>query len=165
MRESHSNTMKLIMAASVIGIVTSPPAPAMAGPSVRLGVLTCDVSQGISHFVTRKETLSCTFQPDGSAPAVNYTGVIEQYGLELGKVEQGRLVWTVAALARDKAFSSLAGKYVGADASVAVGVGLGANALVGGIDEALALQPLSVEGETGVNFAAGVETVTLQIVN
>lgn len=141
------------------------PLPALADPHIKLGILTCDVSKGISNFVTRKETLTCEFQPDGGGQAVSYTGTIEEYGLELGKVEQGRLVWTVAALARDKEFSSLSGKYVGATASAAVGVGLGADVLVGGINEALALQPLSLESETGVNFAAGVETVTLQQAN
>ncbi|KAA0969778.1 DUF992 domain-containing protein [Aureimonas fodinaquatilis] len=157
--------MNLLFASMISGATLLHPSSAMAAPSVRLGVLTCDVSKGISNFVEQKEKLTCVFQPDGGKAPVNYVGTIDQYGLELGTVEEGRLVWTVAGLARDKDFSSLAGKYAGVEASVAVGVGLGANALVGGIDEALALQPLSIEGETGVNFAAGVETVTLELAN
>jgi hypothetical protein len=56
---------------------------------------------------------------------------------------------------------ALAGTYAGAGAEATAGVGLGANVLVGGSGKAFSLQPISVEGQVGVNIAAGVTRVTL----
>jgi hypothetical protein len=41
------------------------------------------------------------------------------------------------------------------------GAGVGANLLVGGSGRAFSLQPISVQGQTGLNVAGGVITVTL----
>ena len=49
-----------------------------------------------------------------------------------------------------------------ADASVIVGAG--ANALVGGSNRTVALQPLSVQGQVGINVAAGVAGLELRFV-
>ena len=57
---------------------------------------------------------------------------------------------------------ALEGDYAGATASATVGVGLGANVLIGGLDKSIALQPLSVSGNTGLNIAAGVGVITLK---
>jgi len=46
-------------------------------------------------------------------------------------------------------------------ASATVGIGVGANVLVGGSGNSIALQPLSVEGTTGLNVAAGVAEMTV----
>ena len=51
---------------------------------------------------------------------------------------------------------------VGGGLSGLVGVGLGANVLVGGLDRSIALQPVSVEGNTGLRAAAGVGVITLR---
>jgi outer membrane protein OmpA-like peptidoglycan-associated protein len=55
----------------------------------------------------------------------------------------------------------LDGDYVGATAGATVGVGIGANALIGGGNKSIALQPLSFEGNTGLNVAAGVGALSL----
>jgi hypothetical protein len=146
------------IALSVIPLMS---VPAWAGPSVDIGTLSCDVSKGVGMILTRKEAMDCVFRPDGGQPA-HYTGTIDEYGLEIGNVEDGHLVWSVAVLSPEASNRSLAGKYVGADAGAAVGVGLGANVLVGGTGDSFSLQPLSLEGETGINIAAGVLAVTLQ---
>jgi len=57
---------------------------------------------------------------------------------------------------------ALAGEYAGATAQGTVGVGVGANVLVGGSSNQITLQPLSVEGSVGLNAAAGVAAVTLR---
>ena len=57
---------------------------------------------------------------------------------------------------------ALDGHYGGATASAAVGVGLGANFLIGGSDQSIALQPLSIEGSPGLNIAAGIGEMTLK---
>ena len=54
-----------------------------------------------------------------------------------------------------------AGSYGGVTASATAVVGAGANLLVGGTGNAISLQPLSIEGNTGLNVAAGVAGLTL----
>ena len=127
---------------------------ATAGPGhadvAKIGILSCDVSKGVGEILSRKQSLNCQFKPDGGQPE-NYTGSIDEYGIELGKVDQGHLIWGVASAMRGVPKGALAGKYVG----------VGANALVGGNDQSFSLQPLSVDGETGINIATGVLRVTL----
>ena len=64
---------------------------------------------------------------------------------------------------RRSAPGTLAGNYVGGTASATVGVGVGANALVGGFNNSIALQPLSIEANRGLNVAAGVAEMTLTL--
>ena len=56
----------------------------------------------------------------------------------------------------------LAGNYGGIGANASVGVGGGGNFLVGGPANAYALQPISVQGQTGLNVAAGVASLELE---
>ena len=56
----------------------------------------------------------------------------------------------------------LAGNYGGVGANASVGVGGGGNFLVGGPQNSYALQPVSVQGQTGLNVAAGVADIELQ---
>jgi hypothetical protein len=57
---------------------------------------------------------------------------------------------------------ALAGNYAGASAEATVGAGLGANVLVGGSNRTVALQPISVQGQAGLNLAVGVAGLELQ---
>jgi hypothetical protein len=56
----------------------------------------------------------------------------------------------------------LAGNYGGVGANASVGVGFGGNFLVGGPANLYALQPVSVQGQTGLNVAAGIADIELQ---
>ena len=71
------------------------------------------------------------------------------------------MVWTVFAPSNKK-FGALAGQYGGASAEATVGAGLGANVLVGGSNRTVTLQPLSVQGQTGLNLAVGVSGLELR---
>lgn len=134
---------------------------AFAAKSVNLGTLVCDMSKGIGLIIIEKQKMTCEFRPV-SGPTENYVGKITDIGIELGEVKQGHLVWGVFAAALiDMQPGALAGKYAGVNADVALGLGAGANALIGGTGKGFILQPLSVEGEIGVNVAAGVRTVSL----
>jgi hypothetical protein len=130
----------------------------------KIGILSCDVSKGVGEILARKQSLRCQFKPDDGQPET-YTGSIDEYGIEIGKVDQGHLIWGVASAMRGVPRGSLAGKYVGVGAGAALGVGVGANALVGGNNQSFSLQPLSVDGETGINIATGVLRVTLTAAN
>ncbi len=73
------------------------------------------------------------------------------------------MLWAVVAPTTDLGEGALAGHYGGGTASVALGVGVGANALIGGFKKSIALQPISIEGQNGLNVAAGVEELSLKL--
>ena len=104
--------------------------------------------------------MNCTFAPPGG-PVQHYSGSIDRFGVDIGYVAGGVLIWTVVAPTANIGPGSLAGTFGGATASATVGVGLGANVLVGGSGNSIALQPVSIQGTTGLNVAAGVAAMTL----
>jgi hypothetical protein len=57
---------------------------------------------------------------------------------------------------------ALEGNYGGATASAAVGVGAGANVLIGGSSNTISLQPVSISGATGLNVAGGIAALSLK---
>jgi len=148
----------LTAAAALTALIAS---PALAQTSIKVGTLTCDISAGIGMIITQKQTMTCLFTPTNGSPPDKYIGRIDQFGLALGAVKQGTLVWGVVAPASGVPRGALAGTYGGVGAQATAGAGLGANVLVGGTGRAFSLQPLSVQGQAGLNFAAGVTTVTL----
>ena len=76
------------------------------------------------------------------------------------RTNESYISWQVIA-SGDLEPGSLAGNYVGGSAQATAGVGLGANVLVGGSNDSIALQPLSVQGQTGLNLAVGIGTMKL----
>ncbi len=149
--------LSIFLAATAIVVAS----PALAQMSGKVGALSCDVSAGIGMFVVEKQTMNCIFTPDNGGPVDRYTGKIDEYGVAFGEISAGKLIWAVIAATSGIPHGALAGTYAGAGADVSAGAGVGANVLVGGSGRAFSLQPLSVEGEVGVNIAAGVTTVTL----
>jgi hypothetical protein len=136
-------------------------ASAHADPGgVKAGVLTCNVSSGWGLIFGSSKDLNCTFE-NGSGREEHYAGTINKYGVDVGYHNGGVIVWAVFAPTGDLAPGSLAGNYGGLTAGGAVGVGAGPNALVGGSDNHVSLQPVSIEGLTGLNIAAGVASISL----
>jgi len=93
----------------------------------------------------------------------HYIGHMSKVGMDIGYTGGGRMVWAVFAPSSDMDPGALQGTYTGATASATVGVGLGAHVLIGGFDKSIALQPLSVEGNSGLNVAAGVGQLSLRM--
>jgi hypothetical protein len=149
--------------ALALAIVVASAVPSHADVA-KIGILSCDVSKGVGEILARKQSLTCEFKPDGGQPET-YVGNIDEYGIEIGKVDQGHLIWGVASAMRGVPQGALAGKYVGVGAGASLGVGVGANALVGVNNQSISLQPLSVDGKTGINIATGVVKVTLTTAN
>lgn len=138
------------------------PIPASAQANrTKVGTLSCDISGGIGLVITSKKDLTCMFTPSQSGPREVYVGSITKFGLDLGATAGGEMVWAVYAPSTRK-FGALAGNYGGATAEATVGAGLGANVLVGGSDRTVALQPVSVQGQAGLNVAAGVADLRLR---
>jgi hypothetical protein len=103
-----------------------------AANSVNLGMLVCDMSKGIGFVLVEKQKMTCEFRPI-SGPTEQYTGKITDFGIELGEIKEGHLIWGVfAAALLDMQPGALAGNYLGVDADAALGLGVGANAIVGG---------------------------------
>ena len=127
---------------------------------VRVGDLTCNVASGWGFVFGSSKDLHCTYRGNGHVE--HYTGSISKFGVDIGYTEGGVLVWGVFAPTSDIREGALQGDYAGASAQATVGLGVGANALVGGLDKSFALQPLSVEGSKGLNVAAGIGSISLK---
>lgn len=154
--------MKSFRMAALGALLALIPASAGAQNSTQVGTLSCDVSAGLGLFVVEKQKLTCVFLPNGATTGENYVGSLDQFGVELGGVAAGHLIWGVIAATAGVPQGALAGKYAGVGANASIGIGAGANILVGGSDRAFSLQPLSVEGQIGLNIAGGVTSVTLK---
>jgi Protein of unknown function (DUF992) len=153
---------KLTLVVSALGIAASVFAletPAQA-QGVQVGNLTCNVAGGFGFIFGSSRAVNCTFAPPGGPPQ-HYVGSIDKFGVDIGYVQGGVLIWTVVAPTANVAPGSLAGTFGGVTGSATVGVGLGANVLVGGSANSIALQPVSIQGTTGLNVAAGVAAMTL----
>jgi hypothetical protein len=151
-----------VLAVAAFGAALVLPAPALAQTGrVKSGTLTCDISGGIGLIITSHKDVTCMFTPSQPGPREVYVGGINKFGLDLGATAGGEMVWAVYA-PTTRRFGALAGSYSGATAEATVGAGLGANVLVGGSDRTVALQPLSVQGQAGLNVAAGVAELNLR---
>jgi len=139
--------------------VDEPAAPSQAG--VKVGSLACNISSGFGFIFGSSKELKCTYSPNSGA-GEHYSGTFSKYGLDIGYADKGVLIWGVVAPSSDVRRGALEGDYAGATANATIGVGLGANVLIGGLDKSVALQPLSVTGNTGLNIAAGVGVITLK---
>jgi hypothetical protein len=135
-------------------------AQAHAQSGVAVGTLTCNVASGFGFVFGSSRAINCTFAGPGGRYE-HYVGDISKFGVDIGFTQGGILVWTVIAPTASLAPGVVAGNYVGATASATVAVGVGANALLGGSNNSIALQPLSVEANRGLNVAAGVAALTL----
>jgi Protein of unknown function (DUF992) len=127
---------------------------------IELGTLTCSMSASIGFIVGSQKNVNCIFRGHSGEPDEAYTGTMTTVGLDIGITTGGVIVWTVFADTNRYA-GMLAGKYAGATAEVSIAAGLGANVLVGGSNRTVALQPLSLQGQIGLDVAAGIGELDL----
>ncbi|MEN0041017.1 MAG: DUF992 domain-containing protein [Pseudomonadota bacterium] len=133
-------------------------------PPTRLGVLTCDVEGGIGLLIGSSKEATCAFELDDGG-VEEYSGTLGKLGLDVGVSRESVIQWLVfTPQGQETGEFALEGEYVGVSAGGAVGLGLGANALIGGSTKAIGLQPFSVEGKSGLNVSAGLARLTLQAV-
>jgi hypothetical protein len=150
----------MIGTAVAVGGLAFASAADAAPHGVRVGDLTCNVASGWGFVFGSSKDLHCTFRGNGRRE--HYTGSISKFGVDIGYTEGGVLVWGVFAPTSDLRKGALEGDYAGASAQATVGVGVGANVLLGGFDKSIALQPISVEGSKGLNVAAGIGSISLK---
>src|SRR3978361_698276 len=149
---------------ALIGAVTAllvSVAGATAQQRVQVGVLECRGGSSVGFIVGSVTNLGCVLRVKG-APDDSYVATIRKVGLDLGITQESALAWAVYAPVALLGPGDLSGNYAGAQGSASVGVGLGGNVLVGGSANSIALQPLSVQGQVGINLALGVEGLELR---
>lgn len=152
--------MRLLAIAAAAALVTL---PVTAQAKTKIGMLDCTIQGGVGKIISSSKAATCTFRPSDNGPVTTYSGRIEKFGLDVGTSGPTLMRWFVLAPTRDAyGPGALAGTYVGPTADASVGVGGGANVLVGGSDRSFTLQPVSVQSQTGVNLAIGVGKFTLE---
>jgi uncharacterized protein DUF992 len=152
---------RLILITAFVLISGCIPVTAQQTGSTKVGVLTCKTSASLGVIIGSHQKLACSFAPSDGGPSDYYTGHVTRLGLDLGVKAAGVMVWGVFAPTSGVHHGALAGTYVGGSGDIALGIGVGAKVLIGGSHRSFALQPLSVEGQVGVNLALGVAGMRL----
>ncbi len=135
---------------------------ASAAPKLVAGTLTCYGQGSIGTIIGSKQTLRCSFNPEGPGRNARYAATITRVGVDIGVTGQSTMIWTVLASTNQLPRGALSGNYGGLSADASVGIGGGANALMGGSKRSIVLQPVSVKGQTGLNLAVGVAELSLR---
>jgi len=128
---------------------------------VQVGVLECRGGASVGFIVGSVTNLGCVLRAAGQ-PDDFYVATVRKVGLDLGITQESALAWGVFAPVNRLGPGDLAGGYAGAQGSATLGVGVGGNVLVGGSNNSIALQPLSVQGQVGIGVAAGLESLELR---
>src|SRR4051794_35469375 len=84
--------------------------PAHAQGGVQVGVLTCNVASGFGFIFGSSRAVNCTF----SRGPEHYAGAINKFGVDIGYLQGGVIVWSVVAPTANLGPCSLAGTYAGA---------------------------------------------------
>lgn len=151
---------KYIAALSVIaGVLAVNPAQS-GGLGVKVGVLNCRMESGVGFIIGSSKDVDCTFHRAGGG-SEHYSGSIGKLGIDIGFTQETVLGWVVFAPGKVKR-GALKGSYTGAGAEATVGLGAGANVLIGGFRKGINLQPLSLQAQSGLNVAAGVASLHLR---
>jgi hypothetical protein len=150
------------MAVAAITVTLTAAAPrASADNTVKMGYLNCNVASGWGIIFGSSRNLDCVYTPNTGKPE-HYTGEINKFGADIGYLASGVMLWAVFAPANMTTASALSGHYAGATASATLGIGAGVHVLTGGMHSSIALQPVAIEGNNGLNVAAGIVTMNLQ---
>ncbi len=153
----------LVLAALATRADAQAPVPSPAGWT-QVGVLTCQLNPSIGFIIAGHQSMQCNYAPASAGPPQAYEGAINTVGLDIGVTAGGLLAWTVFAPTQGTPAGALAGEYIGASGDIGLGLGAGANVLVGGSGRTFALQPLSLQGSIAVNIALGVSMLKLRAV-
>lgn len=161
---------KILAVATAVFAVSALPALAQEDASQRkqrteIGMLECDISGGIGFILGSSKDMTCVFAPSDGRPPQQFVGQVNRFGLDVGATGATKLQWLVMApTGAEMPAAELEGDYVGVGVEATAGLGLGANVLIGGSMDSFALQPISIQGQAGLNVAAGITEFELRAV-
>ncbi len=152
-------TMRILLTALsgallALGIASS------ADAGVRVGTLRCIGAPRIGAIIASVQQARCVFTGVNGRHE-RYAAQFSRIGADIGITNTSQLVWSVYAPTGLR-HRALVGNYVGASADAAIGVGGGANVLVGGNGATVSLQPVSMKAETGLAVGAGLGQLQLR---
>ncbi|MEM9277280.1 MAG: DUF992 domain-containing protein [Pseudomonadota bacterium] len=151
----------------LIGMTTAASIAAVSTPvsaieaRIEVGTLTCDGEGGSGFILGSSKDMTCSFLGIDNFRE-NYVGNVKKFGIDIGETERTTITWIVFAPTTELEAGALEGNYAGLSAEASIGAGLGANAMLGGFDQSIALQPFSGQVQQGLNIAAGIGTMTLR---
>jgi hypothetical protein len=160
-----SFTLVRRLAVALLSLVALAAGPAQAQAQqawAQAGVLTCKLNPSIGFIIFGHQSMECKFNPPTPYPQQGYDGAINTVGLDIGVTGTGVFAWTVFAPTVGIPAGALAGEYVGVSGDVGLGVGAGANVLMGGSNRTIALQPVSLEGAVAIDAVAGLSQLKLR---
>lgn len=152
---------KTLLAAAFLGSALSINTANAVEARIEVGILSCEVEAGSGFVLGSKKDMDCTFKGIDDF-SETYTGTVRKFGLDIGQTDRTIITWAVFAPTTEMEARALEGNYAGVSAEATLGVGIGANAMLGGFDRSIALQPLSGQYQEGANIAAGIGTMTLR---
>jgi hypothetical protein len=155
-------TVRKICLSAIATAVLMATVPTGAQANVEVGGLTCRSTGATGYVVGATLNFECVFVPSGGGPAHRYFGVVRRIGVDLGVTQNVSMGWLVFAPTGAIHPGDLAGNYGGVQGNATVGVGVGANALVGGSANTFALQPVSAQAQAGLNVSAGLTDLELR---
>ena len=155
------NKLAKISVAAVLTFLAAGVVAEAEDAKMKVGTLTCKGNGGIGLIVGSQEQLDCTYAPSGNGMSRRFNGKMTRLGLDIGVKGKSVIVWTVLGSTSALPGEALGGEFVGVAADASLGLGAGAQVLVGGNKKSVVLQPLSVKGQTGINIAAGVSGLKL----
>jgi hypothetical protein len=153
--------MRRITAIAAFAAVLLSAGSAAAQSRVEVGVLTCR-GPTTSFIIGSHTDLRCVFRHNnGRVSHYRYHGVVNRLGVDVGINQRTAIAWAVFAPTKRVGRGDLRGNYGGVSAGASIGLGGGANALLGGSNNTIALQPLSVQAQSGLGVAAGIAGLSL----
>ena len=156
--------MKNLCAVTILAATMVISATAAEAGGVKVGILKCRIDGGAGFIIGSSKDVDCVFNPSGPGRNEQYSGSIGKLGIDIGITQESYLGWIVFAPGKLQN-GALKGSYTGASAEATLGLGVGANVLVGGFRKGINLQPLSLQAQTGLNIAAGVASLNLSSIN
>jgi hypothetical protein len=154
-----SGARHVLRIGTVLALMATPPVAQQQYS--RNGLLSCTMAPTIGLIIGSHQTMRCEFKPERGTPEY-YGGAMSRIGLDLGFTAGGQMAWAVLTNAEVPLRGGLAGTYVGGSGDIALGIGVGANVLIGGNNKSVALQPVSIEGQVGINLALGIANFQLR---
>src|SRR6476646_4900189 len=142
--------------ALLVPLIFAAPATAQTPKTwTQAGMLTCKLNPSIGFIIAGHQSMECRYVPSDGSPPQAYEGALNTVGIDIGISAGGELGWAVLAPTGGIPAGALAGEYIGASGDLGIGVGAGANVLIGGSARTFSLQPVSLDGSIAVNVALG----------